>query len=85
MNRGLGMSEGEISQVLARWNKGVLESYLVEITRDILAFHDKDGVPMVTKIMDSAGQKVRPPTPRELTGRAQENGLRSTRLILASQ
>jgi len=59
MKRGLGMSEGEISQVFARWNKGVLESYLVEITRDILDFNDVDGKPMVTKIMDSAGQKVR--------------------------
>jgi 6-phosphogluconate dehydrogenase len=54
------MSEGEISEVFARWNKGVLDSFLIEITTDILKFNDDDGVPLVTKIMDSAGQKVSP-------------------------
>lgn len=58
MKRGLGMKEGEISEVLARWNKGVLDSFLIEITTDILKYNDEDGVPLVTKIMDSAGQKV---------------------------
>jgi 6-phosphogluconate dehydrogenase len=58
MKRGLGMHESEISEVFARWNKGVLDSFLIEITADILKYNDDDGVPLVTKIMDSAGQKV---------------------------
>jgi 6-phosphogluconate dehydrogenase len=57
MKRGLGMHESEISEVFARWNKGVLDSFLIEITTDILKYNDKDGVPLVTKIKDSAGQK----------------------------
>src|SRR5690606_41949190 len=39
------------------WNKGELDSYLIEITRDILAFKDTDGEPLVEKILDTAGQK----------------------------
>jgi len=58
MKRGLGLKEAEISDVFARWNKGVLDSFLIEITTDILKFNDDDGVPLVTKIMDAAGQKV---------------------------
>jgi 6-phosphogluconate dehydrogenase len=58
MKRGLGMNESDISEVFARWNKGVLDSFLIEITTDILKYNDDDGVPLVTKIMDSAGQKV---------------------------
>lgn len=54
---GLGMSADEMHQVFAEWNKGVLDSYLIEITRDILAFKDKDGAPLVDKILDTAGQK----------------------------
>src|SRR5437016_3203969 len=57
MKSGLGMSADEIHQVFAEWNKGELESYLIEITRDILAFKDSDGQPLVDKILDSAGQK----------------------------
>ncbi len=53
----LGMSADEMHQVFAEWNKGDLDSYLIEITRDILAFKDKDGTPLVDKILDSAGQK----------------------------
>ncbi len=53
----LGMSAIEISEVFAEWNKGDLDSYLVEITRDILAFKDEDGSPLVDKILDVAGQK----------------------------
>jgi 6-phosphogluconate dehydrogenase, C-terminal domain len=63
MKRGLGMHENEISEVFARWNKGVLDSFLIEITTDILKYNDKDGVPLVTKIKDSAGQKVPSPHP----------------------
>lgn len=43
--------------VLATWNKGVLDSYLIEITIEILRYNDTDGVPLVTKILDSASQK----------------------------
>jgi 6-phosphogluconate dehydrogenase len=44
-------------QVFAEWNQGELDSYLIEITRDILAFKDTDGAPLVDKILDTAGQK----------------------------
>jgi 6-phosphogluconate dehydrogenase len=44
-------------QVFAEWNRGKLDSYLIEITRDILAFKDEDGQPIVEKILDAAGQK----------------------------
>jgi 6-phosphogluconate dehydrogenase len=57
MHRGLGMSYEEMHDVFATWNKGVLDSYLVEITRDILAYKDKDGTPLVERILDAAGQK----------------------------
>jgi 6-phosphogluconate dehydrogenase len=43
--------------VFAEWNKGVLDSYLIEITADILAYKDEDGQPMIDKILDRAGQK----------------------------
>ncbi len=57
MKDGLGMSYDEMHDVFAEWNKGVLDSYLIEITRDILAFKDKDGAPLVEHILDAAGQK----------------------------
>ncbi|SCZ95953.1 BZ3500_MvSof-1268-A1-R1_Chr8-1g09906 [Microbotryum saponariae] len=57
LKRGFGMSEGEIADVFENWNKGVLDSYLIEITTDILRYNDDDGVPLVTKILDSASQK----------------------------
>ncbi len=53
----LGMSADEMHEVFKEWNEGELDSYLMEITRDILAFKDEDGVPMVDKILDTAGQK----------------------------
>ncbi len=53
----LGMSAGEMHEVFAEWNKGELDSYLIEITRDILAYKDTDGEPIVNKILDTAGQK----------------------------
>ena len=53
----LGMSAGEMSAVFADWNTGELDSYLVEITRDILAYADADGTALVDKILDTAGQK----------------------------
>jgi 6-phosphogluconate dehydrogenase len=57
MRFGLEMTPAEISSVFTEWNQGKLESYLIEITRDILAYTDEDGEPMVDKILDTAGQK----------------------------
>jgi 6-phosphogluconate dehydrogenase len=57
MKNGLGMSAQEMHEVFAEWNKGELDSYLIEITRDILAYKDTDGTPLVDKILDTAGQK----------------------------
>jgi 6-phosphogluconate dehydrogenase len=57
MKEALGMSPDEMHPVFAEWNKGKLDSYLIEITRDILAFDDEDGKPLVDKILDTAGQK----------------------------
>ncbi len=57
MKELLGMSADEIHEVFREWNKGELDSYLIEITRDILAFKDEDGKPLVDKILDTAGQK----------------------------
>lgn len=53
----LGMTADEQSQVFAKWNKEELDSYLIEITSDILAYKDADGTPLVDKILDKAGQK----------------------------
>jgi 6-phosphogluconate dehydrogenase len=56
MRDGLGMSADEMHQVFAEWNKGELDSYLIEITRDILAYKE-NGKPLVDSILDTAGQK----------------------------
>ena len=53
----LGMTPDEMHDVFAEWNNGELNSYLIEITRDILAYKDEDGQPIVDKILDTAGQK----------------------------
>src|SRR6056297_262874 len=57
MKNLLGMSADEMHEVFKEWNEGPLDSYLIEITRDILAFKDEDGEPLVEKILDTAGQK----------------------------
>ena len=58
MRRGLGMEPAEIADVFAEWNKGELESYLVEITAQVLAQVDAEtGKPLVDVIVDQAGQK----------------------------
>jgi len=57
MKDGLAMTPDEMHVVFKEWNEGELESYLVEITRDILAKKDDDGQPLVDKILDTAGQK----------------------------
>ena len=57
MKDGLGMSCDEMAKVFGEWNKTELDSFLIEITTDILAFKDTDGKPLVEKIRDAAGQK----------------------------
>lgn len=53
----LGLSNDEMHEVFKEWNEGELDSYLIEITRDIMAYKDEDGGPLVEKILDTAGQK----------------------------
>jgi len=56
--KAIGMTAGEMSEVFARWNEGELDSYLIEITRDILGQVDPEtSEPIVEKILDTAGQK----------------------------
>ena len=57
MRTGLGMTADEMHKVFSAWQEGDLNSYLIEITRDILSFKDADGQPLVDKILDTAGQK----------------------------
>jgi len=57
MKESLGMSPEEMSAVFSEWNKGELDSFLIEITANILKFKDSDGTPLVEKIRDTAGQK----------------------------
>ena len=57
MHEGLGLGHDRMHEVFAEWNEGVLDSYLIEITRDILGFRDEGGEPVLEKILDSAGQK----------------------------
>jgi len=57
MKNGLGMSADEMHSVFKTWNESELDSYLIEITRDILGYKDTDGQPLVEKILDTAGQK----------------------------
>ena len=57
MKRGLGMTNAEMHDVFADWNNGELNSYLIEITRDILGYKDEEGKEVVDIILDAAGQK----------------------------
>jgi 6-phosphogluconate dehydrogenase len=57
MKEGLGLSNEEMHDVFARWNEGELDSYLIEITRDILAVKDEEGRYVLDLILDAAGQK----------------------------
>ncbi len=57
MKQGLGMSNQEMHAVFTEWNQGELDSYLIEITRDILGYKDEAGEYVVDKILDTAGQK----------------------------
>jgi 6-phosphogluconate dehydrogenase len=57
LHRGLGLTPDELHEVFTEWNKGELDSYLIEISRDIFGKKDEDGSPLVDKILDTAGQK----------------------------
>jgi 6-phosphogluconate dehydrogenase len=57
LQRGLGLNADELAEVFAEWNKGELDSYLIEISSHIFAKKDDDGLPIVDKILDTAGQK----------------------------
>ena len=54
---GLGLSADELHEVFAEWNKGELDSFLIEITAEIFTKKDEDGKPLIDKILDTAGQK----------------------------
>ncbi len=57
MKEGLGMTNRQMHDCFAEWNKGELDSYLIEITRDILGYQDEDGNEVIDLILDTAGQK----------------------------
>ena len=57
LSEGLGLRADEMHEIFSEWNKGELSSYLIEITAAILAYKDDDGLPLVDKILDTAGQK----------------------------
>lgn len=57
MGEGLGVGVDDMHDVFSNWNQGVLDSYLVEITANILPKRDDDGLPLLDKILDTAGQK----------------------------
>jgi 6-phosphogluconate dehydrogenase len=57
MRDGLGLTPDQMHEVFTRWNRGKLDSYLIQITSEILAYKDEDGQPLVDKILDAAEQK----------------------------
>ena len=57
MSESMGLTPDEMHDIFEEWNQGDLDSYLIEITKDILAYKDTDGKPVVDKILDAAGQK----------------------------
>jgi 6-phosphogluconate dehydrogenase len=57
LRQGLGLGAGELHEVFAAWNKGELDSYLIDITQQIFTKNDEDGSPLIDKILDTAGQK----------------------------
>jgi 6-phosphogluconate dehydrogenase len=57
LQRGLGLSADELHTVFSEWNKGELDSYLIEISSHIFAKKDEDGKPLVDRILDTSGQK----------------------------
>jgi len=57
MKEMVGLTHGEMADIFRRWNEGELNSYLIEITADLMAAKDSDGKPLLEKILDAAGQK----------------------------
>ncbi|MDD5677249.1 MAG: decarboxylating NADP(+)-dependent phosphogluconate dehydrogenase [Kiritimatiellae bacterium] len=57
MRQGLRLTNKQMHKVFSAWNKGELDSYLIEITRDILGYKNEEGEQVVDKILDTAGQK----------------------------
>ena len=57
LQKGLGLGADELHEVFAEWNKGELDSFLIEISSEIFAKKDEDGQPLLDKILDTAGQK----------------------------
>jgi 6-phosphogluconate dehydrogenase len=57
MENALGLDYQRMHEVFSEWNRGVLDSYLIEITAEIFAMRDEDGSALLTKILDTAGQK----------------------------
>jgi len=57
MKQGLSMTNSQMHEVLTEWNTGQLDSYLIEITRDILGYKDENGNEVIDLILDTAGQK----------------------------
>jgi 6-phosphogluconate dehydrogenase len=57
LQEGLGVSADDLAKIFAEWNKGELDSYLIQISSEIFAVKDEDGTPLVDKILDAAGQK----------------------------
>jgi 6-phosphogluconate dehydrogenase len=57
MKRGLGMSASQMQPIFAKWNEGRLDSYLIEITAQVLDVEDEDEVPLVDRVLDAAAQK----------------------------
>ena len=57
LKEGVGLEAEELHEVFAEWNKGELDSYLIEITAEIFTKKDDDGAPLIDKILDTAGQK----------------------------
>ncbi len=57
LRRGLGLDQDALHRVFSEWNEGVLDSYLVEITAEIMNVKDQDGAPLLPMILDAAGQK----------------------------
>src|SRR5439155_9034107 len=57
LKEGLGLNADELHEVFAEWNRGELDSYLIEITAEIFKKKDEDGTPLIDRILDTAGQK----------------------------
>ncbi len=57
MKNALGMDYEQMHNIFSQWSNGVLDSYLIDITRDIMIVKDEDGTPLLEKILDTAGQK----------------------------